>query len=225
MSVVGQILPVALAMAALGMMPMIASVVLISSHRGTAKAWLFAAGYLLAVFTVMALFVAIGDRIDEADDHAHHGLMRSLVQLLVGVLLLVLFVRKYRKRRDGTSEEPAWLAKVDQLSTRASLGLGLAAGGANPKNLALIPSAAVSIVAADLPITNALGACAIFALVGCVNVAIPLIVPLVSGAQADRVLNSMRQWLSSNSPLVSMALLIGFGLLLIVRALTGLSAL
>jgi hypothetical protein len=44
MTVLGEILPIAIGLAMLGVMPMIASVVLISSQGGTGKAWLFTAG-------------------------------------------------------------------------------------------------------------------------------------------------------------------------------------
>ena len=44
MTVFGEILPITIGLAMLGVMPMIASVVLISAPGGTGKAWMFTAG-------------------------------------------------------------------------------------------------------------------------------------------------------------------------------------
>ena len=222
MTVLGEILPIAIGLAMLGVMPMIASVVLISSQGGTGKAWLFTAGYLASILVVTGLFVALGEGLDAEDEHAHSGMLRTVIQFVVGVLLLALAYRKFRSRGDTGSDGPAWLAKVDQLSTGRAFLLGAITGGANPKNLALIPGAAVSIVAANIPPAQQALAVAVFAFIGSAGVALPLIIPIVTGARSDQVLHSMREWLTRNSAVIMMVLLFILGWVLIGRGLSGL---
>ena len=224
MSVFGEILPIAIGLAMLGVMPMIATVVLISSQGGTGKAWAFAGGYFVAVAAVTILFVAIGDRVESIDGPTQSTTLRSLFQVAVGLLLLVLSYRNFQKRKDPNTDGPAWLAKVDQLSTGRALGLGLVTGSVNPKNLALIPGAAVSIVAAELSFSGELVTSLVFALIGSAGLVIPLIIPIVSGARADQVLNALRRWLTSNSAVIMMVLLFILGWVLIGRGISGLSA-
>jgi len=222
-SVFGEILPIAIGLAMLGVMPMIATVVLMSSQGGTGKAWPFATGYFLAVFVVTILFVTIGDRVETSEGSAQSTTLRSLFQLAIGVLLLVLSYRKFQKRKHSNADGPAWLAKVDQFSTGRAFVLGAVTGGVNPKNLALIPGAAVSIVAAHLPFPTEVITSAVFALVGSIGLAIPLVIPIVSGARSDEVLDTMRRWLTANSAVIMMVLLFILGWVLIGRGISGLS--
>ena len=62
MGVVGELLPVAIGLAMLGIMPMIAAVVLMSSDGGPPKAWAFVTGYFVALVAVTLLLVAAGQQ-------------------------------------------------------------------------------------------------------------------------------------------------------------------
>ena len=222
----GELLPVAVGLAMLGVMPMIAAVVLMSSDGGGGKAWAFATGYFSALVTVTLIFVAVGQQVEESQSDTSNTTMESVVQILLGIVLLLMSYKNFRKRHaESTADSgPGWLKTIDKVSLPAAFGLGATAGAANPKNLALIPGAAITIIAADLTNVGVISASLIFALVGTFGVAIPLFIPLFAGDRRDEVLTSMREWLVRNTAVIMMVLLFILGWVLIGRGLSGLAA-
>ena len=223
MGVIGDVLPIAIGVA-ISVMPIVAAVVLMSSVGGTIKAWAFSAGYFVAVLALTLFIVLQGQQADSASDDGSGSNLRSVIQLLLGAGLLFLSYRNFRNRNVATSDDsgPAWLKTVDKVSVPAACGLGAAAGGANPKNLALIPGAAATIVGAGLTTAGLVSTSIIFALIGTCGVAIPLFIPLFAGEKKDEVLTSVRQWLTHNSPIIMMVLLFVLGWNLIGKGLSGL---
>lgn len=224
MGVVGELLPVAIGLAMLGIMPMIAAVVLMSSDGGPPKAWAFVTGYFVALVSVTLLLVAAGQQVEESHSDASNATGESLIQILLGIVLLFLSYRNFRKR-DAVSTDasgPGWLKTVNNISIPTALGLGVMAGAINPKNLALIPGAAMTIVAGDLTTAGVVTTSIVFAFVGSCSLAIPLVIPLFAGDRTDEVLTSLREWLTRNTAVIMMVLLFILGWVLIGRGLSGL---
>lgn len=226
MGVVGELLPVAIGLALLGIIPMIAAVVMMSADGGTGKAWAFTTGYFLALLAVTLILVAIGQQVEDSHDEASKSTSESVVQILLGIVLLWLSYRNFRKRDAASTADsgPGWLKTVDKVSLPAAFGLGLTAGAVNPKNLAIIPGAAITIIAAPLSTTGVIAASLIFALVGTCGVAIPLVIPLFAGDRKAEVLASLREWLTRNTAVMMMVLLFILGWILIGRGISGLTA-
>jgi len=221
--VIGGLLPIAIGVA-ISVMPIVAAVVLMTSVGGTRKAWAFTAGYFVAVLGLTLLIVIVGQQADSGNGDGSGSGVRSGIQLLLGVGLLFLSYRNFRNRNIAATDDsgPAWLKTVDKVSVPAAFGLGAASGGANPKNLALIPGAAASIVGAGLTTAGLVTTSVIFALIGTCGVAIPLVIPLFAGEKKDEVLTSLREWLTRNSPAIMMVLLFILGWNLIGKGLSGL---
>ena len=226
MGVLGELLPVAVGLAMLGVMPMIAAVVLMSSDNGAGKAWAFAAGYYLALVAVTLLLVAIGQQVDDGKNQATISTTDAVIQIVLGIVLLGLSYRNFRKRDAGPANDsgPGWLTKVDKVSALTGFGLGFTAGAVNPKNLALIPGAAITIISAEMTTVGMISASMLFALVGTSGVAIPLLIPLVAGDRKDELLASLRDWLTRNTAVIMMVLLLILGWILISRGITGLGS-
>ena len=227
MGVLGELIPVAVGLAMLGVMPMIAAVVLMSSDNGAGKAWAFTSGYYLALVAVTLLLVAIGQQVDQGQSESTISTTDSVIQIVLGIVLLALSYRNFRKRDPGSTNDssPGWLKKVDKVSVPTAFGLGFTAGAVNPKNLALIPGAAITIIAADLTTVGIISTSALFALVGTCGVAIPLLIPLVAGDRKDELLASLRDWLTRNTAVIMMVLLFILGWILIGRGISGLGSL
>jgi len=222
--VVGELLPVAIGLAMLGIMPMIAAVVLMSSDGGPPKAWAFVTGYFVALIVVTLLLVAAGQQVEESHSETSNSTGESVIQLLLGIVLLFLSYRNFRKRDAVTTDDagPGWLKTVDKVSVPTALGLGFAAGAVNPKNLALIPGAAITIIGAGLTTSGVVMISVAFAFIGSCGLAIPLVIPLFAGERTDAVLASLRQWLTRNTAVIMMVLLFILGWVLIGRGLSGL---
>jgi len=221
--VIGDVLPIAIGVA-ISVMPIIAAVVLMTSTGGTRKAWAFTAGYFVAVLALTLIIALVGQKADSGTSDGSPSLIQSGIQILVGVGLLFLSYRNFRNRNIEATDDsgPGWLKTVDKVSVPAAFGLGAASGGANPKNLALIPGAAVTIVGAGLTTAGLVWTSVVFALIGTCGVAIPLVIPLFAGEKKDEVLTSLRQWLTRNSPVIMMVLLFVLGWNLIGKGLSGL---
>ena len=223
MGVIGDVLPIAIGVA-ISVMPIVAAVILMTSVGGASKAWAFTAGYFVSVLALTLIIVLVGQQADSASSGESSSTLRSVVQILAGVALLFLSYRNFRNRNVPESDDsgPAWLKTVDKVSAPAAFGLGAASGGANPKNLALIPGAAATIAGTGLSATGIIWTSIVFALIGTCGVAIPLVIPLFAGERKDEVLGSLRRWLTRNSPVIMMVLLFVLGWNLIGKGLTGL---
>lgn len=223
MGAIGDVLPIAIGVA-ISVMPIVAAVVLMSSVGGASKAWAFTAGYFVSVLALTLILIFLGNQASSSSNDESSSTVRSAIQLLAGAALLFLSYRNFRNRKatSADSSGPAWLKTVDKVSAPAAFGLGAASGGANPKNLALIPGAAVSIAGAGLATAGLVTTSIIFALIGTIGVAIPLVIPMFAGDRKDEVLASLRQWLTHNSPVIMMILLFVLGWNMIGKGLSGL---
>ena len=70
-----------------------------------------------------------------------------MVKLVLGVLLVGLSVRNFRKHRAANEEAelPKWLQSIESITPAKAIGLGALLSAVNPKNLLMIASAMVSL--------------------------------------------------------------------------------
>ena len=122
----------------------------------------------------------------------------------IGILFLVMAARQWSKRpRDGeTTKMPKWMATIDSVTPRRSLGLGLALSAVNPKNLALTMAAAASIAEAGVSEGDEVRAVAMFVVLGSATVVGVVVAFLISANRAARPLDALKQFMIRHNAVI-----------------------
>ncbi len=218
---IGAGLPAAVAIA-LSPFPIIGIVLILAGARGRVAGPLFMLGWIvgLAAVTVVATLVFGG-----ADDpDSESSAIADWGRVIVGALLVVLAVRKWRSRpRDGAEPAvPTWMSSLDTATPGRSLVLGSALGGANPKNIVLAAAAATSMVEAGTEGTDLVIALVVFVLVGSVTVIGAVVARLAGGQRGISLLEEVRGFMVANSVVITVVLLLLIGAKVLGDGLTGL---
>ena len=219
-SVIAELLPFALAIVA-SAAAIIALVILLMGESGKASGTAFCSGWFLGVMAVMAIAILFG--LAAPEESPNWALWTKVV---LGVLLLVLAVKKFGDaRRDATEEhqQPRWMAGLSEMSPGRAFVLGALLAGANPKNLLLALAAGSVIVASTLSQPEAWTTAAIFALVSSIGLLIPFGIYLALGARAQAPLSALRAWMERNTDGITITILVIFGVKLLADGIAGLA--
>ena len=219
----GSVLPLAVAIAVFPV-PVIAIVLVLGSDDGTAKGLAFAVAWLVGLAAVGGAALLVGG----AADASHDGETATWVNLLLlglGLLLVGLAVAEWRSR-PGDGEDvvlPAWMRRVDGLTTARAGGAGIALSALNPKNVLLTVAAAAEIAATGLPAGQQAAVLLVFVVVASVGVLAPLVLSLVLGDRSEALLDGLRVWLVRHNAAIVTVLFLLIGAKLIGDAVSGLS--
>ncbi len=208
-SVIGEILPVAVAVA-VSPVPIIAVILMLFTPKARTNSVAFLFGWLLGLIVIGSIVLIAGDF---ASDDSGESTVSGVVKLGLGLLFLLLAVRNWRSRpRAGEDPElPGWMAAIDDFGAGKSAGIAALLSGVNPKNLALTVAGAATIAAAGLTTGEQIGAFAVFVAIASITVAAPVIVYLIMGERVQGGLNSLKEWLTANNNTVMAVLFVVFG--------------
>ena len=92
----------------------------------------------------------------------------------------------------------------------------------NFKNLALFLTASSVVVVSDLLITEKLIITILVVLVFCLSVIVPVVIYILFPKRAKDLLNSIKQFLNQHSRPIGIWLPLVFGLIFLIRGITGL---
>ncbi|MFF3064658.1 GAP family protein [Oerskovia sp. NPDC057915] len=206
--VVGAALPLAVAVA-LSPLPIIALALLLTSHRGRSSAVLFVAARLVTLGVLLGVVVA-------ASDYVEHLLgssgLPAGVRLVLGLSLMALGLTRWRPRPEGKDADlPGWLASIADASPSRSLVLGALVTVANPKELAFVLAAGITLGGASLGVAQEVVVVLAFVAVGGLTVLLPLLAALVAPERVGPSLDRLREWLTVNMKLVMGVLLLVIG--------------
>jgi threonine/homoserine/homoserine lactone efflux protein len=223
-SAIGDTLPMAVGVA-VSPVPVIALILMLFSKRARTNGPVFAAGWVVGIAAVGAVVLAIAGA---GDVSAGGGpsTAASIVQLVLGVLLLALTVRQWRSRPAPGEPAPApkWMQGIEEFTPVKSGGVAVLLSALNPKNLLLIVGASVAIAQAGLSAGETTVAFAVFTLIASATVIIPVVAYLTLEERAERVLDSLKTWLSQNNATVMAVLLLVFGFVLLGKGIGGLTS-
>jgi threonine/homoserine/homoserine lactone efflux protein len=220
-SVIGEVLPVAVAVA-VSPVPVIAVILMLFTPEARTNSVAFLLGWLLGLTVVGSIVLIAGD---VASDDSGESTVSGVVKLVFGLLFLVLAVRSWRSRpKAGEDPEmPGWMAAIDGFGAVKSAGIAALLSGLNPKNLALTAAGAATIAAAGLTTGEEIGAFAIFVTIASITVAAPVLVYLIMGDRVQGGLNSLKDWLVASNNTVMAVLLVVLGAKLLGDAISILS--
>jgi threonine/homoserine/homoserine lactone efflux protein len=116
---------------------------------------------------------------------------------------------------------PAWMGALDGFGAGKALGAGALLSGLNPKNLLLAVSAAATIAQTGIPGGEQAIAYGVFALLGTVGVAAPVVIFFAKGDAAEAVLARLEAWMGRNNAVIMAVLCLVIGAKLLGQAITG----
>lgn len=221
---IGEILPVAVGVA-LSPAPIIAVILMLVSARARVNGPAFVIGWLAGLAVVGAIVMALAGPAGTADEGGPSA-WASAIQLVLGILLLLVAMRQFLGRPHGDDEAPVskWMAAIDDFGPTKATAAGAGLAGLNPKNTLLAVSAAVTIAQTGIPDGEQALAYGVFALLGTVGVAAPVVIYLLLGDRADAVLAGLQRWMSHNNVVIMAVLCLAIGAKLVGQAISGFAA-
>jgi threonine/homoserine/homoserine lactone efflux protein len=222
LDVLGDVIPFGIGVA-LSPFPIIAVLLLLTAPVGVRGGWLFLLGRAVGFAALTALFAVLSDLIDSA---AGSSLPAAVLRIGLGLVLIVVAVRKFltRPRADDEAGLPGWMQSIEARGAGASLRLGVVLTVANPKEIAFAAGAGLTIGGAFLPVGQVIALGAIFVVLACLSVGIPVVSVAVRGERVMPALHVGRTWLVRNNTIVMTGVLLVIGAMVLGSGISGLSA-
>ncbi len=208
---IGQLLPLALAVA-LSTVPLLVTLILLmSSRRGTALAYLI--GWTAGLFLVTGVF-ALSFTLLPPVVLGGPSPIAGWLEVLIGVVLFGVGISQLLRPRPEEPVEPKWLGRLNNIPPAGAVGVGLAL---NVRPKALVLAIAAGIVLVGHRLTPAQGAVSlgIYVLVGVSSVAVPVVMTLISPDRMKAPLRILRDRIVSSSRVITIVvlMLVGFVIL------------
>ncbi len=209
---------------ALSPIPIIAVVLILTSQKARVNGPAFVLGWLIGLGVVGAIVLALAGP-GGASKSGSPAAWVGWLKIALGVLLLLVAARQFRSRpRDGQEAHmPKWMATIDNTSPLAALGLAALLSGVNPKNLLLGVGGAASIAQTGIPGGQQALAYLVFALVGTLGVATPVIIFFALGERSEKLLAGLKDWMSQHNAVIMTVLCLIIGAKLIGDAISTLT--
>jgi threonine/homoserine/homoserine lactone efflux protein len=209
---------------ALSPVPIIAVILMLVSARAQVNGLAFIVGWLLGLAVVGTIVLLVAGPAN-ANDDGEPATWVGILELLLGLLLLRIALRQWRGRPHDGDEPPTpkWMGAIEQFSPAKALGAGAALAGANPKNLLLAVAAAAAIAQTGIPGGEQAAAYVVFALIGTIGVAAPVVIYFAMGDRAGPILDRLKAWMASHNAVIMAVLCLVIGAKLIGDGIAGLS--
>jgi threonine/homoserine/homoserine lactone efflux protein len=148
-----------------------------------------------------------------------------VLKLLLGLLLVLLAVRRWRARpRPGQEvDAPTWMGSIERFNPGKAVGAGAVLSGLNPKNTLLAIGAAAGIAQTGIGGADQAIAYIVFAIVATLGVAAPVVVYFALGDRSQRILAELRDWMGQHNAVIMPVLCLVIGAKLIGDAISGFS--
>ncbi|MFF1877879.1 GAP family protein [Leifsonia sp. NPDC058230] len=207
-----ELLPLALTVA-FTLLPIIGTLIVLLSSGRASRGWLITAGYAMGL-ALTATAATIG--LVRADLPALTG--AGYVELAAGAALVVVGVVRYLRRRASPTHpanQSALARRLEHLSGGGAAAFGFQFAF-HPENLVLVAAASTRIVAAELTPAETVVVIALFCAVAVSTVAVPTLLFATAGTRVRSRLAATRDWLLRNSSIITVAVLVLVGVVLIV---------
>jgi hypothetical protein len=220
---IGEILPLAVALAA-GPLPILAIMLILVSDDAKTKAVGFVFGRIAGLVVIVAAGVVIFKLIDDPTllDRNHPRPVISIARIVIGALLIALAYRMWRKRNEP-SKPSAMTRRVDGLTAKGSVGLGLMVSAVDPASISLGLLCGVDIAAARAPVPTEVIVAAAFIALSTLTLTVPVAGYLAGGQAVRTRLVGVKGWLQSNEKAVMMVVFLLVGAMLIGRGIRDLA--
>ena len=142
---VGDSLPLAIGVA-ISPVPIIAIILMLLSKRSGPNSASFLVGWIVGVAVALSVVVAVAGT-STLDTSSGPATGVSWIKVGLGVLLLLVGLRDWRKRPKGEEQPtlPRWLSSMESITPLKAGGLGVLLSAVNPKNLLLLIAGGIAI--------------------------------------------------------------------------------
>ena len=208
---IGAILPLSVAVA-LSPVPIIAVILMLVSAKARVNGPMFIVGWVVGLAVIGVIVLAAAGPADASDD-GDPATWVAVVELVLGALLLLVAVKQWRGRpRDGeVPSMPKWMGAIDGFTPVKATGAGALLSGLNPKNLLCAVAAGTAIAQLEIDGAEQAVAYAVFALIGTIGVAIPVVVYFALGDRAPAMLQRLQTWMAQNNAVIMSVLMLVIG--------------
>jgi threonine/homoserine/homoserine lactone efflux protein len=205
--------------------PIIGVILMLFSSRARTNGPMFLLGWLVGLVLVSTIVYVVADALDVGSDaDASDG--ASTLQVVLGIVLILLALRKWRSRpAPGETEPlPKWMAAIDSVTPGRAAVLGFLFSAVNPKNLILTVGAVLSVAKAGVSTADAVTAIAVFIVIGSLGIVIPVVGYLVGGDRVRTMLDGWKVWLEHNNAAVMSVMLLVIGVVVLSKGLGPITA-
>jgi len=143
-------------------------------------------------------------------DSSHAGSLGNIIQYLLVGLLVVASIRSYLTR--ATSEPPRWLGAMQNASPRTAFLAGLLLLSIFPSDFVVLITVGVNLAQSNSSLVAALPFVAATVLIA----ALPVLSYLLFRRRAEVLMPKVRDWMNTNSWLVSIIVYVIFILLILL---------
>jgi threonine/homoserine/homoserine lactone efflux protein len=198
--------------AAISPMPIVAVLLLVTGGGGRRKALLFATGFVLAVFAVSMIVLALSDGADVSSSSTPSKIA-SAVTLLLGVLFLWLAWKQWSNRPRAGHEvaSPKWMKALDTATPGAAFKLGLVLSAVSLKNLPLMITASTGVAQTGVSVVGAVIVLVVFSLLAGIGLFFPLVMLRFGPAGTEAKVVVAKDFLISHSAVIVAVLFVILG--------------
>lgn len=213
-SLIPTVLGLGLAVALCSPVSVVTVIVLLTMPAGRRKAIAFVLGWVLAIGVIAAVVLLVLHGQDFSSHKTTPSRAASVLEIVVGVIVLLASARGLRRRpRTGSGDgAPKWLARLDQTNWLVAVLVG-----AFMLTYSLTVAAAAEILKAHVSTADDVLAFVVFAAASIATVVAPIVLVVVAPARSAQRLEAWRRWLLGNSRAVGLTALILVGALLIAK--------
>jgi threonine/homoserine/homoserine lactone efflux protein len=196
------VLPLAVVMVA---GPQIISAILVATSQDARRNSLaFVAGVALAITVGTMTAYWLTSLVKPSARSESQGTVGTVIDWLVIVLLVVMLVRVFVRRKN--TAPPKWMGRLQTADARLSFRLGLLLFLVMPTDLITMLTVGAYLARHDSPWWHSLP----FLLLTLLLAGLPLLVLLLLGRRAQVLLPRLRDWMNTNSWVVSEAVIVFF---------------
>lgn len=195
---------------------------LLSSKGGLAKASAFVTGSLIVRLIQAALFGFLFSAEAETGGAEGSNAVASTLLLIIGVLMLILAFKTWRKEDDPDGPPPKWMTVLGGMSVLKALGMGALLIAISVKHWVFTLSALATIIDARLSRSENVVLFLIYLLGAASLLILPILFYAVAPQQAGTALEKARKWLERNNRPITIAVSVLFGIYFLAKGITGL---
>ena len=195
---------------------------LLRGEGGVLKALAFAAGAMMVRLVQGVLFGYVFGTAADAYGEGGSNLITSTLLLVVGIVMLISAVKKWRKEEDPDAPPPKWMAALSGLSALKAFGMGALLMALAIKQWVFTLSAIAVIEQGELSRAGNVVTYLFFVLAAQSLVLAPILVSAVAPVQAAKLLDAIQGWLERNNRAIVIAASSIFGVWFLWKGIAGL---
>jgi len=182
----------------------ISAVFLATSHGWRRNSAMYILGALIAVAGLVTIAYFIAKGVKSSGGRSNKGSNGQVIDVVILVLLLVAMVYVFRGR--NKPDPPKWMGKLETATPSFSFKLGLLLLSVFPTDLITSITVGSHLAREDNPWVDALP----FIGLTLLFLAIPVLAVLILGKRAEALLPKVRDWMNTNSWIVSEIVIVFF---------------